>query len=233
MTISRNVLLAATLTIAALPSVPAAASVTLYTDEPSFLAAVTAAAKQGFSGIAPVGGIADVSPTVAGVTFTSNNIPFVIDTGSNASYGVPFFSGQGNADNVPANSVTISFTGYQAFGFHYGSYISTNESYTAVLNTGDVFNFATAATQATPLFLGFVSTTPLTSITLTSTAGANVLDPNGGSATGYGYAFDIPDFTLANPAGVPEPMTWAMMTIGFGALGATARYRKRARPIAA
>ncbi|MBD8546065.1 PEP-CTERM sorting domain-containing protein [Sphingomonas sp. CFBP 8760] len=31
---------------------------------------------------------------------------------------------------------------------------------------------------------------------------------------------------------VPEPATWAMMLIGFGMIGATARYRRRATKIA-
>jgi len=33
-------------------------------------------------------------------------------------------------------------------------------------------------------------------------------------------------------AAVPEPATWAMMLVGFGMIGATARYRRRATKIA-
>ncbi len=68
------------------------------------------------------------NPTVAGVTFTSNNIGFVIDSGYNSNYGVPFFSGQGNIPNVPPNKVNVSLGGgFDAIGFFYGSYISQND----------------------------------------------------------------------------------------------------------
>lgn len=39
------------------------------------------------------------------------------------------------------------------------------------------------------------------------------------------FEFDNLAFTVA--AAVPEPATWAMMLVGFGMIGATARYRRR------
>ena len=69
--------------------------------------------------------------------------------------------------------------------------------------------------------MGFVSDgAAISSITLTSAAGVNV-----DGSTGYGYAFDVTSFTLADSA-VPEPATWAMMIGGFGLAGATLRRRK-------
>lgn len=38
--------------------------------------------------------------------------------------------------------------------------------------------------------------------------------------------------TDANVAAVPEPATWAMMMIGFGAMGASVRYRQRRKHVA-
>ena len=220
-------------------SASASAAVTVYTNQAAFNAAVSGAASYGFAGIAPTNSpnpgnnFIVINPTVNGVTFTSttaNGAPFVIDTSSNSVYGVPFFSGQGNAENIPANNVTVTLPGYGAFGFTYGSYISSAETYSATLNTGDVFNFSTGATNGTPQFIGFVSDTPLTSASLTSTAGPNDLTP-GGNNQGYGYAFDIINFSLGSPTAgaVPEPATWAMMLLGFGMVGFAMRKRSNVR----
>jgi len=66
----------------------------------------------------------------------------------------------------------------------------------------------------------------------------NMLDPNNTLAFVAGFSFDsagqvhltqtpITTF-VANPSGVPEPATWAMMLLGFGMVGVAAR--RKARP---
>jgi hypothetical protein len=35
----------------------------------------------------------------------------------------------------------------------------------------------------------------------------------------------------SSPAAIPEPATWAMMLVGFGMIGATARYRRRSAKV--
>ena len=213
---------ATTLALFVLGAQPAAAAVVAYTSQSAFNAAVTNAVNYDFEGIAPVGGTLFGNATVGGVSFVSNTVlAAVVDPGATPDYGVSFFTGQGNAPNDPANMVTISLAGRNAFGFTYGSYISTNEAYSALLSTGDVFGFATAATRGTARFLGFVSDgAAITSLTLTSLAGVN-----GVPTEGFGFAFDVTSFTLADSA-VPEPATWAMMIGGFGLAGATLRRRK-------
>lgn len=76
----------------------------------------------------------------------------------------------------------------------------------------------------------------------TSVTASNLQNTPGFVASGYSglvdsvvvvghqgfYALD--DFTYRNDAvvpGVPEPATWAMMLVGFGMVGAAARYRHR------
>ncbi|GAA3714696.1 hypothetical protein GCM10022268_24250 [Sphingomonas cynarae] len=49
-----------------------------------------------------------------------------------------------------------------------------------------------------------------------------------GTISAFGPATSSP----AAVAVVPEPATWAMMLVGFGMIGATARYRRRAAKIA-
>ena len=208
---------------------PVSATVITYTSSAAFDAAVTGETTHDFTGIAPAGGFVIANPTVAGVTFTSNNVGFVIDSGSNPNYGVPFFSGQGILLNVPANKVSVSLGGgFDAIGFFYGSYISHNKSYSATLNTGDVFDVSTPAAASSVNFLGFISdAAAITSVDFTSLAGINTLNTDGFATTPNGFAFDITKFDLANPlanpTGVPEPPPWSLMVLALTAFAATRR----------
>ena len=230
-TFGLNVALASAVALVLVGLQPASAAVISYTNAAAFDAAVTGEATYDFTGIAPPLpglGFAVVNPTVAGVTFTSNNIPFVIDTSFNPTYGVPFFSGQGNTPNSPPNSVNISLSGFKAFGFFYGSYVSANEPYSVALNTGDIFALSTAASAGSLNFFGVISDAfGLTSIDLTSTAGLNTLDANGDPLTPFGFAFDITQFKLANSTAVPEPITLSLFGAGLAGAVATRRRKKK------
>lgn len=81
-------------------------------------------------------------------------------------------------------------------------------------------------------------TNPFTSFSLVSNTGFSGFDVNDISLSGAGLlTLDLRDTNNAqgarislqlNGAGaVPEPATWAMMLLGFGAVGATMRRRKR------
>jgi hypothetical protein len=74
------------------------------------------------------------------------------------------------------------------------------------LSTGDSFAI-TPSTTAT--FIGFTSTSPITSVTIDSPAA---------------YDFDL--ITVSEIPGVPEPSMWALMLVGFGGVGATMRTRR-------
>lgn len=65
-------------------------------------------------------------------------------------------------------------------------------------------------------FFGFSSTNPFTSVTFTN-----------GTQTGVAETFNLDNLQSAQVSAVPEPGTWAMMLIGFGAIGASMRRRRR------
>jgi hypothetical protein len=184
------------------------AVVTAYTSAASFASAVTGATVHGFNAIpiaAPPNDFVGGPQTVAGVTFSSN-LAFTLPVGNaGTGYGVQFFSGQSGA-----NLITATLAGTYAIAFNYGSYFNTaNAPVTITLSTGDVFVQALSGTPNTvTTFAGFVSSTPITSVSFSAS-----------TAT----VFDVPSFILATP--VPEAPTWAMLLLGAGVLGAQARRR--------
>lgn len=153
-------------------------------------------------GIAPSGSYTSTTPTIGGVTFTADaypgNIPFVIDAIGTASYGASFFSGQTTDITMPSN-VVATLAGATAIGFSYGSYGSASTPFTVTLSTGDVFSLATpAASGVDTSFVGFTSSTPITSVVF----------------AGGVYTFDVTSFTVA---AVPVPA--AVWLLGSGLLG--------------
>ena len=59
-------------------------------------------------------------------------------------------------------------------------------------------------------------------------AGAGFAFPTSTSSGGYGQnGIALVNFSIAQGAAVPEPATWAMMLMGFGAIGVSLRRRKR------
>ncbi|MBS0479965.1 MAG: PEP-CTERM sorting domain-containing protein [Proteobacteria bacterium] len=54
---------------------------------------------------------------------------------------------------------------------------------------------------------------------------------NGDPTSDYSNAIDnvVLQLSARQPGGVPEPATWAMMVVGFGAVGSALRRRKAPR----
>jgi hypothetical protein len=50
---------------------------------------------------------------------------------------------------------------------------------------------------------------------------------------GYISGYAVTYHFISDATSVPEPATWATMLLGFGAVGASMRWRRRSRPIAA
>jgi hypothetical protein len=187
------------------------ATVTEFTSQAAFDAAVPHVGTFGFNAGGATAAIPNPS-TFNRLTFTSNvtaadneigGVPllFLVPVSDNSNYGRDFME-YGN-ENVGI-SAEISSAGTRAIGFTYGNWLTGifgGGSATVTLSTGDSF---TITPTATATFIGFTSTTPITSVTIDYPGGVGVA----------GYGLDITSVST-----VPEPSTWAMMLVGFAGLG--------------
>lgn len=115
--------------------------------------------------------------------------------------------------NLPAGIASGSASGgVGTFGFRL---FRTDLDFTQVTLNGKPF--AKAFEDVLGADLQLLSSTPLT-------AGVQTLVVSGNSQRFGSYLGEL-SFTPDFAAGVPEPATWAMMIIGFGAVGGTLRRR--------
>jgi hypothetical protein len=202
---------------------PAFAAVTAFTDRGSFNAAAGALATETFNSV-----VADRSfnnKTIAFQGFTvrgddplgqagGNN--YIDVTPLNNALSPPNFSVDGttllNAVVFP-NSTSVTFTfsrAITAVGFDTRR-MQNLPTLMQISVGGETF-----IPGVLPLFLGYVSDTPFTTLTFSGQAGAE-----------FGDSFSIDNFSFSANA-VPEPASWAMLIAGFGLVGAAARRRRTA-----
>ena len=192
-------------------SLPASAGVIEFTDRAAWLAAASPVNNIDFEGLAPAGGRKDfVGPvTFSGVQFSA---PFIGGGGiaeSVVSAGLDYVNAWGSGDKLQASQgVEFDITlpaGVKAVGsdimitstFFFG----TNGQYTATLSTGDVFTNIFSSGPPTRSFVGFISTTPITSLTLASNPSLAMID---------NFAFTA--------TAVPEPSSFALFGVAILAL---------------
>lgn len=153
------------------------------------------------------------APTTAGVTYTASlgsaivTNSFLTSTNPNGlgSTSVGFFQA--------TETITFDFSvAITAFAIDINTFATSDGAYTATLNTGDTIDsiFETFSGQATGQFLGFVSDTAFTSLTLTGVNG--VTDPN------ETYTLDTLIYGDAKAVTnvVPLPASLPLLLAGFG-----------------
>lgn len=190
---------------------------TAYTSRAAFGAATAAQTIIDFNGIAGASSAVfyGTGPlTLSGVTFTGNRSMFVI--GENY-YGTAYpDGGYLNSDYAASGTNTIVAAlplGTTAIGFDFGGLLGAPVTFSVTLSDGFTWSGSSngAISPLAPLeFIGFTSSTPLTSITIDMP-----------DAPRYN---SIDNFTIASA--VPEPVSCALVITGLGLLGATLRRRE-------
>lgn len=211
-----------------LSSGSAHAQTTTFTDRTAFNAAIGGGQTLDFSGLIPPGVPTTLGSqayasglTVNGVTFAGvNSSLFVINPANsfntNKGLGSGFFltAAGGTGAGNPLSQIRITLSGSStAFGFDLGTFAPRGETLDITFG-GNTFSTGTSASLGVPTFLGFTSSAPVTSILISARAGA-LGDVN------------LDNFTFGSA--VPEPGTWALLILGFGAVGRAMRRRGTGR----
>lgn len=187
-------------------SMASRAAVMEFTDRAAWLAVAGPVTNIGFEGIAPTGGRVNYTTPV-----TFSGVQFAAPLGSGGvaesavSAGLDYVGAWGSGDKLQA-SLGVEFdimlpSGVTAVGsdimitstFFFG----TSGSYSVMLSTGDVFTNISSSGPPTRSFVGFISTTPISSIRMISNPSLAMID---------NFAF--------NSVAAPEPSSLTLFGAG-------------------
>lgn len=188
----------------------AQADITVYTDRTAFLAATAMPGVDTYDDLEVILYTSPLERMAGAYHYRASSGP-VSDL-----YGAGMDGDHWLSTNVRNDSITFSnfSTGVYAVGGNFfgsdisGAFVPGTTMYLSATD-GTVTSNATVADSMVNSFLGFVSTTPLTGVTLS----------NGGGL----YWVTANNLTLAAP--VPEPSTYGMLLAGMCLLGGLARRR--------
>ena len=205
---------AALVAAAAMAAIPATAQ-TVYTDRTAFDAAATTTL-QNFNG-------APTSSTATAVTFTPVTFSCTGSTYCPGFFGTRNLGNSGSGSVFFATPDTATFTfdaPITAFGIDLRD-VGTNgaTNFSAIIN-GTSYLLQSDYSSGVPFFFGYTGSA-FSSVSFT------------GTQVGDGVDFDDLAFGASSiNAAVPEPSTWAMMLIGFGAVGFSMRRRRGTSAVA-
>jgi len=201
------------------------ASVVAYTSIADFEAAAPDAATYDFSGIPIATPPYSNDPVAIGPgTFGGNGYSyfggFVLGPPATNTYGVPFLTEVGVSNSIELVYYTENFIS-SAVGFDIG-YSNNNlgPMTLEVCSAGNCY-FEQAIQPLTTLFVGFVSSTPISNWGF-----AILLNGSYGDVQGQLTGLDVLDVSIEGTA-TPLPPTWTLMTGGLGAMGLLGWRRKK------
>jgi hypothetical protein len=153
-----------------------------------------------------------LSNEYAGVTFTGAS---VLSESGSLNPQFPPVSGENVAYDYLDGSITLNFS---SAVHSIGGYVTANEPITLSAYNGATLLGTTLLASANSTAFG----TPNTFLSLAFPTITSAVFSNG---TSLGNSFTLDNVTIG--AAVPEPTTWAMLMLGFGAVGAVLRSRRR------
>ncbi len=199
------------------------AAITIFTDQASFLAAVSASATDTFQDLSITGS------TPAPLTRAVGAYGYQATVSTTSFYGAGTSADRWLSTNTATDTISLGdFTG-GVFGVGGNFFVSNiNGEFAAggvVLTATDADGTVshTISSASTSSFLGFVSTSGVTGMTLASIHSGTPVWPTADNLTLGGQVLSA----------VPEPATWAMMIIGFGAVGSMVRTSRRRNVLSA
>jgi hypothetical protein len=193
----------------------ASATVTEYTDQTVFSAAISHSTTLTFDGLTPPGTVSFGGFTLGDLSFAGSdfNLPIVVGSGQPFYGGSAFFTSLSLSPGIDAAEVLCTLAGSNAIGFLYGDFADGGGlPFTVTLSTGDSFDLSTPFSPGLDTgFIGFVSDTPITSIRFSND----------------GVGFDVVQVvsSSAGAAGVPEPAPLLLLATGLLSLALLARRR--------
>lgn len=162
-------------------------------------------------------GSAEAAPSIGDTVTCISNLYDCSVSSATVGSGTEFYFSVGNGNELSADFSQGLLT--------FSNVLATNRDLT---NVRFVFNDSTNAFgQAT--LLGSTGVTNLSQSNLTLSAGRlTLVFGNNGTATSFAGNGSLQVQLGALPPSVPEAASWAMMVVGFGAVGAATRRRKAA-----
>jgi PEP-CTERM motif len=185
----------------------------VYTDLAAFNAATHGNTTITFNGIAPPGDfVPEASPfTLGGASFSSSSDLFVIDPGF---YGYTYANaGFLSSDYQVPDVLTVQVPNVTAVGFDFGGLFGATSPFMVTLSDGTTMTISSSGSiaEGTLAFVGFTTTTPITSIVITLPDA-----PEFNAVDNFVYGSSGPT--------VPEPASLGLMLTGLlGAAGAARR----------
>jgi PEP-CTERM motif len=206
------------------------ATITFYTSQASFTAATSAPGLDTFAGFSTTSSIPGPLVRSAGAySYTVDSGPVGGLFGGGTSVD-PFLSTDNNIDTITFNAFS---SGVAAIGGSFfpstdrGAFIAGRVTMTATDASGTFTQ--TFAVASISEFVGFVSTSALTSVTICAVynpLNRCILTTDSGLDSPYTYP-SVDNLILARPAApIPEPSAYAMLLAGLGAIGVVARRRR-------